>query len=166
MDFEPSQEQAAILEAIGTLLEQHAGAKRAIALDAKGEYDVALERALDVMFEVIRGELAVIGADPARAALAKTVEEMTERAVEATQVLFSDIEYALLRAKLMIGMVIGAVSATELLRQAGADPSRLDLAEDWIFRASLESEYVARRIEAGLDGRLERDGRLVAELTS
>jgi alkylation response protein AidB-like acyl-CoA dehydrogenase len=47
VDFEPSQQQAAILEAIGALLEQHAGAKRAMALAAKGEYDVALERALD-----------------------------------------------------------------------------------------------------------------------
>jgi alkylation response protein AidB-like acyl-CoA dehydrogenase len=47
VDFEPSQDQAAILEAIEALLDQHAGAKRAIALAAKGEYDVTLERALD-----------------------------------------------------------------------------------------------------------------------
>jgi alkylation response protein AidB-like acyl-CoA dehydrogenase len=47
VDFEPSQDQAAILAALGALLEQHAGAKRAITLAGKGEYDVDLERALD-----------------------------------------------------------------------------------------------------------------------
>jgi alkylation response protein AidB-like acyl-CoA dehydrogenase len=47
VDFEPSQDQTAILEALGALLEQHAGAKRAITLAAKSEYDVDLDRALD-----------------------------------------------------------------------------------------------------------------------
>lgn len=46
MDLEPSQEQAAILEALERLLEQHAGARRAVALGAKGEYDHELERVL------------------------------------------------------------------------------------------------------------------------
>ncbi|MEN8183603.1 MAG: acyl-CoA dehydrogenase family protein [Myxococcota bacterium] len=46
MDFHATPEQAAILEAVARLLEQHAGPARAIALDAKGEYDFALERTL------------------------------------------------------------------------------------------------------------------------
>ena len=46
MDFEPNDEQRAILGALGQLLEQHAGAQRAIELDRKAEYDVALEAAL------------------------------------------------------------------------------------------------------------------------
>ncbi len=46
MDFELSDDQRAILEAVGTLLERHAGAERAIALAPKSEYDHALEEAL------------------------------------------------------------------------------------------------------------------------
>jgi len=47
MDFEPGDDQRAILEAIEALLAQHAGPKRAIELFAKGEYDHDLETALD-----------------------------------------------------------------------------------------------------------------------
>jgi len=47
VDFELSEEQGAILDAVGALLEQHAGAARAIALAPKGEYDHALSQALD-----------------------------------------------------------------------------------------------------------------------
>jgi len=46
MDFELDEDQRAILEAVSLLLEQHAGAARAIGLAAKGEYDHALEAAL------------------------------------------------------------------------------------------------------------------------
>ncbi|MCZ6714360.1 MAG: acyl-CoA dehydrogenase [Deltaproteobacteria bacterium] len=46
MDFELNDDQRAILEAVGALLERHAGAERAIALAPKSEYDHALEEAL------------------------------------------------------------------------------------------------------------------------
>lgn len=46
MDFEPNEDQRAILEAVGSLLEQHAGPQRAIELGAKGAYDEVLEGAL------------------------------------------------------------------------------------------------------------------------
>jgi alkylation response protein AidB-like acyl-CoA dehydrogenase len=46
VDFEASEEQRAILEAVGGLLARHAGAKRAIELGAKGECDAALAAAL------------------------------------------------------------------------------------------------------------------------
>ncbi len=46
MDFELSDDQRAILEAVGTLLERHAGAERAIKLAPKSEYDHALDEAL------------------------------------------------------------------------------------------------------------------------
>lgn len=46
MDFERSEEQQAIVEAAGALLARHAGPARAIELDAKGEYDHALDAAL------------------------------------------------------------------------------------------------------------------------
>ena len=46
MDLDLSQDQRAVLEAVAQLLEQHAGAARAIELDAKGEVDGALDAAL------------------------------------------------------------------------------------------------------------------------
>jgi len=46
VDFEASEDQAAILEAVGALLDQRAGPGRAAALAAKGAYDDALEAAL------------------------------------------------------------------------------------------------------------------------
>jgi alkylation response protein AidB-like acyl-CoA dehydrogenase len=47
MDFEPSPDQQAILEAVGALLAQHAGAKRAILLNRSAAYDSELDAALD-----------------------------------------------------------------------------------------------------------------------
>jgi alkylation response protein AidB-like acyl-CoA dehydrogenase len=46
VDFELSDDQRVILEAVESLLERHAGPERAIALAAKAEYDGALESAL------------------------------------------------------------------------------------------------------------------------
>jgi alkylation response protein AidB-like acyl-CoA dehydrogenase len=46
LDFELSEDQRAIVEAVAALLAQHAGPKRAIELFANGEYDVPLEAAL------------------------------------------------------------------------------------------------------------------------
>jgi alkylation response protein AidB-like acyl-CoA dehydrogenase len=46
MDFEPGEEQRAILEAVDALLARHAGPKRAIELAAKSEPDAALDAAL------------------------------------------------------------------------------------------------------------------------
>jgi alkylation response protein AidB-like acyl-CoA dehydrogenase len=46
VDFELSDDQRAILQAVGSLLEQHAGAARAVELNAKGEMDGALDGAL------------------------------------------------------------------------------------------------------------------------
>lgn len=46
MDFELSDDQQAILDAIDALLARHAGAERAIALAAKGAYDTELDAAL------------------------------------------------------------------------------------------------------------------------
>jgi alkylation response protein AidB-like acyl-CoA dehydrogenase len=46
VDFEPSADQQAILEAVRSLLVAHAGAKRAIELNRKAEYDTALDAVL------------------------------------------------------------------------------------------------------------------------
>jgi alkylation response protein AidB-like acyl-CoA dehydrogenase len=46
VDFELNDDQRAITEAVGALLEQHAGPKRALELAPKGDYDEALALAL------------------------------------------------------------------------------------------------------------------------
>ena len=46
MDFEYSEDQRAILDAVASLLERHAGPARAIALHDKGDYDRDLDAAL------------------------------------------------------------------------------------------------------------------------
>ena len=46
MDFEASEEQRAVLEAVDALLLRHAGAARAIKLAATGAYDHELDEAL------------------------------------------------------------------------------------------------------------------------
>jgi alkylation response protein AidB-like acyl-CoA dehydrogenase len=120
--------------------------------------------ALHVVFHQIRGELAEMENDPARSQLAKRVAEMTHRVDQAVGALFADLSYALLRAKLLAQMVIDVAAATELLHQAGADPSRLEIAEAFILRRFLETEHAGRRIEENVDGRLERDARVLERL--
>jgi alkylation response protein AidB-like acyl-CoA dehydrogenase len=58
MDFEPNPDQQAILEAVGALLAQHAGAKRAIELNRSSGYDRELDAALDAagFLDVALGE--------------------------------------------------------------------------------------------------------------
>jgi hypothetical protein len=92
------------------------------------------------------------------------VQEATTAIEEALQVLFSDINYALLRAKLMAEMVIDVIAATELLKQAGVDASRIDLAHAFVRRRMLDVENKARRIQLNVDGRLERDARLLERI--
>lgn len=113
--------------------------------------------ALNTMFKQIRDELAEMQDDPDRAALAKQVLEMTHRIDQAGGVLFQDIGYALMRAKLLTQMVIDVTAATELLHQAGAEPKRRVLAESFIARRVLEVEHMARRIEDNADTAIERD---------
>jgi hypothetical protein len=122
--------------------------------------------ALDVMFQHVREELAAMGDDPERAALAAKVEQMTFRVGDATRSLFADLDYALLRSRLLAEMVIDVGAATELLQQAGADPERLDLAAVFVNRRSLEVEHTGRRISENVEGRARRDTQIVARAAS
>jgi len=119
--------------------------------------------ALAVVFQTVREELAAMQDDAERSTLAKKVVEMTHRIDQAATALFGDMAYALMRAKLLAQMVIDVAAATELLHQAGRDPSRLDLAEAFIARRFLEVEHAGRRIEENAEGRLERDARILAQ---
>jgi len=118
--------------------------------------------ALKVVFDVVRGELAEMQNDPTRAGLAKRVVEMTQRVDQAASALFGDLGYALLRAKLLAEMVIDCAAATELLHQAGADPTRLALAEAFVTRHALECEHKFRRIHENAEGRVELESRVLA----
>jgi len=120
--------------------------------------------ALGVVFEEVRSELEAMKDDPTRAELARRVCEVTIQVEDALKVLFSDIGYALLRSKLMAAMVIDVITAAELLKQTGADPERIDLAEAFIRRRAFTVEEGARRIAQNAEGRLERDARLVARV--
>ncbi len=117
--------------------------------------------ALAVVIEQVKRELTEMTDDPKRAPLARLVEETIGSIEASARELFTDIQYALLRAKMLSEMVINLIAATELLRQVGADASRLDLAEAFIRRRTLENDNMARRIEQNHQGRLERDARIL-----
>jgi hypothetical protein len=121
---------------------------------------------LAVVFEEIRTELATMSDDPLRAELAKRVEGMAVRVEESMGVLFSDIPYALLRAKLLTEMVIDVIASCELLEQVGVDNSRLDIAESFIARHAIKADYLNQRIADHADGILERNARVVAQAAS
>ena len=61
-------------------------------------------------------------------------------------------------------MVIDVLASTELLRQAGAAPARIDVAESFILRREVEGDAMARRIEENAAGRTDRDARVLALL--
>lgn len=113
--------------------------------------------ALAVVFGEVRAELETMEGDATRSGLARRVRDVTVRVEDTLKVLFSDISYALLRSKLMAAMVIDVITSAELLKQAGADPDRIHIAEAFIRRRSFAIEDAARRIEENAEGRLELD---------
>ncbi|MCX5740655.1 MAG: acyl-CoA dehydrogenase family protein, partial [Proteobacteria bacterium] len=118
--------------------------------------------ALGVALAQLKDELGAMRGDAKRAELATLIDTSLGRIHECAQVLFTDLPYALLRAKMIAEMVINAKCGAELLRQVGADETRLDLAEAFIRRRVIESESIAKRIEQNHVGRLERDARILA----
>jgi hypothetical protein len=120
--------------------------------------------ALGVVFKEIRAELTSMSDDPLLAPLAKRVEQMAKRVEESMSILFADISYALLRAKLLTEMVIDVIASCELLLQVIADPERLDIAESFIARSSIRADHMGRRISENQEGLLERNARLVAQV--
>ncbi|HSJ97200.1 MAG TPA: acyl-CoA dehydrogenase family protein, partial [Myxococcota bacterium] len=118
--------------------------------------------ALGIVVAEMRRELGAMKSDERRAELAKLVDATVSRIEECALLLFSDLGYALLRAKMIAEMVIDVLAAAELLRQVGTDPARLDLAEAFVRRRMVEAEAKARRIRENHKGRLERDERILA----
>jgi alkylation response protein AidB-like acyl-CoA dehydrogenase len=118
--------------------------------------------ALQLVVGQIRQELETLGEEAKLRPLADRVVQTISRVEEASQLLFADPPYALLRAKLMAEMVIDLISASELLLQAKADPGRRDLAEAYVIRRMLDVDHAARRIRENQEGRQERDARIVS----
>ncbi len=110
----------------------------------------------------LRRELGAMTDDPTRAELAQLVQNAVNSIEECALVLFSDLPYALLRAKMIAEMAINVIAGTELLRQAAADASRIDLAEAFVRRRMLETDAMARRIRENQEGRMQRDERILA----
>ena len=120
--------------------------------------------ALAVVAAQVRGELGAMQ-DEKRGPLARRVEAAIAQIEVCVPVLFGDLGYALLRAKMFAEMVINVIAATELLRQVEADASRIDVAEAFVRRRMLETENMARRIQENHEGRLERDVRILSSLS-
>lgn len=118
--------------------------------------------ALGIVVAEMRRELGAMQSDERVAELAKMVDAAVGRIEECAAILFSDLRYALLRAKMIAELVIDALAGTELLRQVGAEPSRLDVAEAFVRRRMIEAEAKARRIRENHEGRIERDERILA----
>jgi hypothetical protein len=118
--------------------------------------------ALAVVLREVRGELDTVADDPVLGPLAERIRTVIERLDGTMKVLFSDLSYALLRAKLMAETVIDVIAGAELLKQAKVDVSRTDIAEAFIRRRMMEAESVARRIEDDAGGRFERDARILS----
>jgi len=117
--------------------------------------------ALSVVFEEVRSELEAM-TDPERADLAGLIAQGIARIEKASQVLFADISYALMRAKVLSELVIDVIAGTELLRQAEGDADRLAVAESFVRRRAIVGEALARRIEENHEGRMARDARVLA----
>ncbi|MBW2667373.1 MAG: hypothetical protein JRE13_13875, partial [Deltaproteobacteria bacterium] len=120
---------------------------------------------LAVVLREVEAELDLIARDPDLAPLADRIRNVIDGLDETLKVLFSDLNYALSRAKLMAETVIDVIAGAELLNQAAVDDSRRDIAESFIRRRMLEAASVSRRIEDGVDGRFESDTRIVAAVS-
>jgi hypothetical protein len=120
--------------------------------------------ALTVVLKEVHAELDAAMQDPTLAPLAEMIRGVTERLDSTMKILFSDLSYALMRAKLMSQTVIDIIAGAELLKQAMADPSRRDIAESFIRRRMIEADSVARRIEENMEGRYERDARILSSV--
>jgi alkylation response protein AidB-like acyl-CoA dehydrogenase len=107
--------------------------------------------ALGIVFEEIQSELSKL-----------TDEPLAGFAAQASVALIKDPSYALLSARAVAEMVIQVIIATELLRQAQADPRRVELAARWVNLKLLELEMHAKRVSSGDVSRVERSEHIIA----
>lgn len=120
---------------------------------------------LAVVLREVQSELDAVAGEPDLAPLADRIRNVIASLDETLKILFSDLNYALSRAKLMAETVIDVIAGAELLKQAAVDGSRRDIAEAFIRRRMLEAASVSRRIEDGAGSRFESDARIVAAIS-
>jgi alkylation response protein AidB-like acyl-CoA dehydrogenase len=116
--------------------------------------------ALGVVFEEISLELEALE-DPRLVEYAEKVRQGMRRILEASASLLADFGYALLSAQLLADVVIAVVVASELLRQAQADPGRFDLAASWINQKMLDVGSKTQRIQEGSSARIDRCEKII-----
>jgi len=120
---------------------------------------------LAVVLREVQAELDSVATNAELAPLTVRIRTVIDGLDETMKVLFSDLNYALSRAKLMAETVIDVIAGVELLKQAAVDDSRRDIAESFIRRRMLEAASVSRRIQDGANSRFESDTRIVAAVS-
>jgi len=117
--------------------------------------------ALSSVFAALQRELDSLE-DPVLREYADKVKHGMDLVLAASGSLLADFAYALMSARSLSEVVISVVVGAELLKQAEADPARLDLAASWINRRMVDLESRTERIKHGSIDRLERADRIIA----
>ncbi len=116
--------------------------------------------ALAGTFEALENELAAFE-DPQLREYADKVRHGMKLIMDATSALMADFGYALMSARSLAEVVIAVIVGAELLKQAGHDPRRFDLAASWINRRMVDLESRTQRIKEGSVERLDRAARII-----
>jgi alkylation response protein AidB-like acyl-CoA dehydrogenase len=118
--------------------------------------------ALGVVFDDVERDLAALTRSEL-APYAERVRRGMQQVLEAGSALAADLGYALLSAQSLAENVISVVVSAELLRQAEADPSRLDVAASWVERRMVDVEGRSERIRTGSADLVARCARMIAQ---
>jgi len=111
--------------------------------------------ALLVVFEQLEEELKSFS-DPELQPYAEKVLHGMNLILEASGALMEDFSYALMSAQSLAEIVSSVIVGAELLKQAQADESRLDLAASWINRRMVDLDARCQRIKEGSADRVQR----------
>lgn len=117
--------------------------------------------ALNVVFEALEKELKAFE-DPKLKEPAEKVLDGMNQILGAAGALLADFSYALMSAQSLAEVMASVIAGAELLKQAEADPRRLDLAASWINRRMVDLEARCKRIKEGSVDRLNRCDAIIA----
>jgi alkylation response protein AidB-like acyl-CoA dehydrogenase len=117
--------------------------------------------ALTTVFESLEIELKTFE-DPELKRLADKVLVGMSLILDSSSALLADFSYALMSAQSLAEVVASVIAAAELLKQAKADPRRVDLAASWINQRMVDLEGRCKRIKEGSAARLDRCAAIIA----
>jgi hypothetical protein len=117
--------------------------------------------ALNVVFEALEKELKAFE-DPRLKEPAEKVLDGMNQILGAAGALLADFSYALMSAQSLAEVMASVIAGAELLKQAKADPRRIDLAASWINRRMVDLEARCKRIKEGSVDRLNRCDAIIA----